>query len=51
MEPNGNTQVSIGWMVAETLVASGAVVATIAGFGMALQLVIGAVRLAVSFVG
>jgi hypothetical protein len=50
METNGNTQHSVIWMVAETLVTSSAVVATIAGLGMALQLVVGAVRLALSFV-
>jgi hypothetical protein len=50
METNGNTQQSVAWMVAETLVISSAVVATIAGLGMALHLVVGAVRLALSFV-
>jgi hypothetical protein len=50
METNGNTQQSVTWMVAETLVISSAVVATIAGLGMALHLVVGAVRLALSFV-
>jgi hypothetical protein len=36
-------------MVAETVVVSSAVVATIAGLGMALYLVVGAVRLALTF--
>lgn len=51
MEANGNTWQSAAWLVAETLVISGAVVATIAGLGAALQLVVGAVRLALTFVG
>jgi hypothetical protein len=50
METNGNTQQGAAWMVAETLVVSSAVIATIAGLGMALHLVVGAVRLALSFV-
>jgi hypothetical protein len=50
METNDNTQSSVAWLVAETLVISSAVVATIAGLGMALHLVVGAVRLALSFV-
>ena len=50
MEADGNTQPSIPWLVAETLVVSSAVAATIAGFGMALYLAVGAVRLALSFV-
>jgi hypothetical protein len=50
METNGNTQQRVGWLVAETLVASGAVAATIAGLGLALYLLVGAVRLALSFV-
>ncbi|MGH8681488.1 MAG: hypothetical protein ACREVP_08310 [Burkholderiales bacterium] len=50
METNGSTQPSVAWLVAETLVISSAVVATIAGLGMALYLAVGAVRLALSFV-
>ncbi len=50
MEANGNTPQSAGWLIAETLVVSCAVVATIAGLGMALHLVVGAVRLARSFI-
>jgi len=50
METNGNTQPSAAWQLAETLVVSSAVVATIAGLGMALHLVVGAVRLALTFV-
>ncbi len=51
METNGNTQQSVPWMVAETLVASCAVAATLAGLGTALYLVIGTVRLAMTFIG
>jgi hypothetical protein len=51
MEANGgNTPQSLAWLVAETLVVACAVAATIVGLGMALYLVIGAVRLALSFV-
>jgi hypothetical protein len=50
METKQITQSSIGWQLAETLVISSAVVATIAGLGMALHLVVGAVRLALTFV-
>ncbi len=50
METNGNTEQRVAWMVAETLVISSAVVATIAGLGTTLYLVVGAVRLALSFV-
>jgi hypothetical protein len=50
METNRIAQPSIGWQVAETLVVSSAVAATIAGLGMALHIVVGAVRLALTFV-
>jgi hypothetical protein len=50
MEANENAQQSAAWLVAETLVISSAVVATIAGLGMALHLAVGAVRLALAFV-
>ncbi len=49
-ETKPNAVESAAWMVAETLAVSSAVVATIAGFGMALYLAVGAVRLALSFV-
>jgi hypothetical protein len=49
METIRNAQQSVGWLVAETLVAAGAVAAAIAGFGTALYVVIGAARLARSF--
>jgi hypothetical protein len=51
MDANDNPRQSAPWLVAETLVVAGAVVATIAGLGMALELAIGAVRLALAFVG
>lgn len=47
---NDSSRESVAWLVADTLAISGAVVATIAGFGMALYLVVGAVRLALAFV-
>lgn len=50
MDTNHSAPESAAWLVAETLVASCAVAATIAGLGMALYLVAGAVRLALSFV-
>ncbi len=50
MEADGNTGQSAAWLAAETLVVSGAVVATVAGLGMALQLAVGAVRLVLAFV-
>jgi hypothetical protein len=50
METNHTTQASVPWQIAETLVISSAVVATIAGLGMALHIVVGAVRLALTFV-
>lgn len=49
METRDNALQSAAWMVAETVVVSSAVVATIAGLGMALYLVVGAVRLALTF--
>ena len=49
-ETKHNAAESAVWMVAETLVVASAVAATIAGLGMALHLVVGAVRLALSFV-
>lgn len=50
MDADGSTQESIAWLVVDTLAISGAVAATIAGFGMALYLVVGAARLALAFV-
>jgi hypothetical protein len=51
MNTDHNLRQSAPWLVAEALVIAGAVVATIAGLGMALELVIGAVRLTLAFVG
>jgi hypothetical protein len=50
METRSGTQLSIAWLVAETVVTSAAVVTTIAGVGVALHLTIGAVRLALTFI-
>jgi hypothetical protein len=49
MKANENVLHRLGWQLAETAVVSAAVVATIAGLGMALHLAVGAVRLALTF--
>ena len=51
MEANDQPRQSVAWLVAEELAIAGAVVATVAGLGTALCLVIGAVRLARAFIG